>query len=79
MTPSEILELVKELVGPIEPVGETEMDHVRLGNLRKMIAVTNMLLFQIDAVVHYKENYQASMKKAGSTADQFMKEIKENY
>jgi len=74
---SNVYEVTHRLLGMIEPQGETSIDEVRLQNLEDTIQLTLRLLGDIIQVSQYKNRHEASMKKAGETADNFILEIKE--
>jgi hypothetical protein len=69
----DIYEVVKKLIGPIEPVGDTNIDNERLDNLTTMTALANQLIIDIDRIGYSCENnHQYSMKKASEVAKKFM-------
>lgn len=70
-------EVVKKLLGPIEPIGETNTDEKRRQNLVKTIDVVSQLIRDIRDVVGYKTRDEWSMKNMGVMADYFLKELKE--
>ena len=71
----DIHEIVKKLVGPIDPVGETNADDRRFENLKVMTELVGELLTDIDRVIPNKERVEFSMKRAGEHADKFYDEI----
>lgn len=69
-------ELVTQLIGPIEPVGESHTDEKRHQNLERMINLADSLVTDIDRVAHeFKNNHQASMKHSSVLASNFLDEI----
>lgn len=75
-----IYDVVCKLIGCIDPAGATHIDTGRLDNLKKMIYLVEMLLFDINSVARYnKDRQEFSMKEAGTVADKFMKEVIEIY
>ncbi len=70
-------EIIKKLVGPIEPIGETNEDDRRYENLKTMITLVDSLLFDIDMVSIESDRIEYSMKRAGEKAKKFMEDIKE--
>lgn len=74
----DVYEVSKKLIGPVLPVGETHTDERRYENLEKMIELANLLLWDIREVSKNKDRHEASMKKAGTLADEFLNSIKED-
>lgn len=66
------LEIVKRLIGPINPVGETHTDEKRLENLRSFIQLTGELVGEIADVAIQKNRHEHSIKKAAKIADEFL-------
>lgn len=66
-----LYETVMKLIGPVQPVGETNEDARRLENLKNLIALVDTLLGDIDRVIPCKRRVEHSMKIAGKTADEF--------
>lgn len=68
----DVYELATQLIGPIEPVGESHTDEKRHQNLQRMINLTDSLVTDIDRVAHgFKNNHQASMKHSSVMASEF--------
>lgn len=66
-------EVVTKLVGRIKPVGESNEDEKRFENLVLMCELVDRLVTKIDEVAYdNKDRYEASMKKAGLYAQNFM-------
>ena len=66
----DIHEIVVKLIGPINPVGETNEDNRRLENLKEMINLMNQIHTDIDNVVYLnKDCHEFSKKKAAELAD----------
>jgi hypothetical protein len=68
-------EVVKKLIGYINPVGETKEDSERLENLRKMLEVVDRLIFDIEAVARQKNRQEHSIGKAGKLADKYLSDL----
>ena len=64
-------EVVKKLIGDINPVGSTHVDEVRLDNLMDMIALVDRLMSDIAVVAENKDRAEHSMKVAGKHAHRF--------
>lgn len=74
----DVYEVVKKLIGDINPIGETNTDNERFENLKKMTDLVDRLLFDIDIVA--TENIKRpeySMKRAGEFAGKFFKDLDE--
>ena len=67
----ELEDIVRKLVGPIDPVGETHEDERRFTNLQVMCRVVGNLLLDIDEVLQKKTDQRFSVKRAGDYADKF--------
>ena len=72
----DIHEIVKKLIGPVNPVGETNIDNDRFENLKVLTDLADKLLSDIDDVAaKYKNNDQFSMIRASEFADKFQKDL----
>jgi hypothetical protein len=65
-------EIVKKLIGSIQPVGETNTDNERYENLKAMTALIFDLLEEIEKVSELKDRHEFSVKRAGQTANKFL-------
>lgn len=65
-------EVVQKLIGPIKPVGEHHADEKRFENLKAMCELVDKLVTDIDEVIPNKNRIEASMKRAGEYADNFL-------
>ncbi len=70
-------EIIKKLIGPIIPVGETNEDWERLANLDATTDLVDKLVLDIRAAAAAQHNHQASMAKIGKRAQAFLDELKE--
>jgi hypothetical protein len=73
----EIYDVVKKLLGEIEPVGETNTDEKRFENLAATTHLVDKLIFDISQVSHCASRQEYSMSRAGKHAEQFLNDIKE--
>lgn len=65
--------VITKLIGPIEPVGETELDNERFENLKAQCKVVEDLIMRIQFVANTnKGKHEFSMKRAGEYADRFL-------
>lgn len=73
------VEIVRDLIGPINAVDETRADEIRLKNLEELIEVVDRLMFDISQAAHSRNNYQSSVKQIGQKAYNFLKESSEAF
>jgi len=68
-------EIVKKLIGEINPIGETNVDKIRFENLKVMAELVNELIIAIDNVAYNNKNrHEYSIKKAAEFAEKFLSE-----
>lgn len=72
-----IYDVVRKLVGYINPVGETTEDNERFENLRKMTQIVEWLTTDISRIRSNMNCHEYSMKHAGEYADTFLNELAE--
>ena len=71
-----IYEVIKKLIGNINPVGETHTDDERFENLKIMCNITDRLLIDIDDMAYRNSGmHQYSIKRAVTHAIDFYKTI----
>jgi hypothetical protein len=70
-----LYDVVTKLVGPIQPVGETQTDEKRLENLKEMADLVDKLIRDIAEVSSRKDSPEYSVSKAGKYADKFLTEL----
>ena len=70
----DIYEVVTKLIGPIDPVGESHTDGMRLENLAVMTDLIERLLLDVGGVVPNKARIEFSLRRAGEHAAEFMYE-----
>lgn len=67
------IEIIKKLIGPINPVGDSHIDAERFENLKYMCEMVDKLVQEIDNVHYrYKDDNEASIKLMADYADNFM-------
>lgn len=71
----DVHEVVKKLIGPIQPVGSSNVDDKRFENLKAMTELVDKLLKDIDAVIYHKYCVAYTMKRAGKHADEFFTKL----
>ncbi len=72
-----ITDVVRELIGPVTATGEHSVDDRRLKNLKELIELVDDLLGDIHEASRAKSRQEASMKKIGETADEFLQKLRE--
>jgi hypothetical protein len=71
-------EIVEKLTGPIQPIGESNVDHARLENIDKVIELTESLVNDLIKASTNATRYEASMKAIGVRARTALREIMDN-
>jgi len=72
----ELIDIVRKLVGPIQPVGETSSDAARLENMKEVGELVEMLLCDLETAAMNKDRPEASMREIGQKADMYLREFK---
>ena len=72
-----IYDVTFRLLGQIEPQGESNIDEVRLINLKDAIDLAEQLVNDIILVARHKGRHENSMNEAGITADKFIDYLKD--
>jgi len=73
MNSETITEVVKKLVGEIQPYGASDIDNKRFENLKTICEVVNNLVIEIDRVAYEnKDRQEFSMKQMAGYASNFM-------
>lgn len=68
----EIYDVVKKLVGPIDPLGDSSCDDKRLENLKVMIDLIEKLVGDVAYVSRSRDSHEYSVMLAGKTADKLI-------
>ena len=71
----QLVDLLIQLTGEIEPVGETHIDDARFDNLLKLQEVVSMLFDEIAEVRKYYYRPKGSMHRAGKQTRVWLKEM----
>jgi len=72
----EIIDIVRKLTGPIEPVGETHTDDKRFENLKVRLELMLELHKEIDEIaMYYAHRQEFSMARAGKECDKYLKQL----
>jgi len=65
--------VVKEVIGPIDPVGDGPEDEKRFENLKNFCHLVEQLTEDLDTVEHQcKDSHLGSVKKAGKYVEKFL-------
>lgn len=67
-------EVVDKLIGPVDPVAETNEDSKRLENLKEMCDLASHLMRRIYGVANQLNRHEHSVHRAAAYADNWMKE-----
>lgn len=70
-------EVIKKLLGAIEPVGDSSRDKERLKNIKNTIILTEKLIDDIIYSARNKDSYEHSVKEIGNEANAFITRLKE--
>lgn len=79
MNVNTLIEVVHELIGEIEPVGETRADNESFNNLEKAIGLCEQLLEEIEWVSRNDNRPEYSMSRSGKIATQFLRFVAKEY
>ena len=70
-----IEQICRDLVGPIKPIGKTEVDDARYANLREHLQIVDVLLDHVMGLVPYADHPEYSLKRAGKDAREYLNEV----
>lgn len=71
----ELIDIVRKLVGPIQPVGETNADAKRLENIAEVAELVECLLCDIAQAAENADRPEASMRAIGQKAKMYLDEF----
>jgi hypothetical protein len=72
----ELHEIVMKLIGPVQPAGDSRLDESRLANMKTLTSLVEELLAEIEFAVPMANREEASMKKIGLCAREFLDSVK---
>jgi hypothetical protein len=73
-------EMVRKLIGPIHPLGDSSRDDERFENLKQMCALIEALILDVDDVAFdNKDSHEFSVKRAADHAKKFLSEISKEF
>lgn len=68
----DLFRIVMKLIGPVNPVGDTNTDSDRLENLKELLELTDNLLTVIDRLaMQNKDSKECSVRKVGQLCDEW--------
>lgn len=70
-------EIIKKILGEINPVGETNTDNERFENLKNTIFIAKNLIYDIEKVAQEKDYSEYSRSRAGKLAYEFRNNLTE--
>ena len=73
----ELIEVVRKLIGPIQPVGETNADSRRLANLEVLLDILGDLLEDVREAARQSDRSESSVRAIGYKARDFLNELKD--
>lgn len=65
-------EIVKKLIGNVNPAGDSSIDEQRFKNLEELCDLVGILVTEISHVAQNRESYEVSVKKLGQYAYDFL-------
>ena len=68
----EMYDIVKKLIGEVQPIGETNTDNTRYENLEVLTDLTEKLLTDIFSVGDGRFSHEFSLRRAGQYAASFL-------
>jgi fructose-1,6-bisphosphatase/sedoheptulose 1,7-bisphosphatase-like protein len=68
-------DVVKKLIGSVEPYGSADIDRQRLENLKAMCELVGDLVEEIKEAAKAKERHEHSMKEMGLYAYNFLSQL----
>ncbi len=71
-------EIVKRLIGPCHPVGETRADEVRLANIKALASLAHALVDDLRGIATAKDRREHSMRECGKVAEKTIASIRED-
>jgi hypothetical protein len=71
----EVYDVVKKLIGEVQPVGDSSADEFRMRNLKVMTDLVERLLADIVRVALQAGRQESSVRQAGKFAERVLAEI----
>jgi hypothetical protein len=70
-------EIVKKIIGPIKPIGSTEIDNERFENLKATMELADQLVSEIESIVSKAVIHEYSIKRASDCSAEFLFSLKD--
>lgn len=71
-------DVVKKLIGKINPVGESNEDARRLKNLEDMCELAEQIIYDVNCLAFdFRDSHEASIRKSCEVADTFISSLRE--
>jgi len=74
----ELVDIVRKVIGPISPLGESHADEIRLRNVEELLDLMDELMSDIHNIAESDSRHEASMKKLGVLARSWLNEQSED-
>lgn len=72
----ELKDVVRKLIGPVDPVGDSNIDRERLKNLMELTTLVDFLVGDIDLIASENtDRVEHSMKTAGIHCSEFLDDL----
>ena len=68
LSTEQLSDTIMRLIGEVEPVGDTNIDMIRLMNMHRLQELIEALIFEVQHVCIYSNNKEYSMKSIGEDA-----------
>lgn len=74
-----VTEVVKRLIGEIEPIGDSRIDEKRFENLKVWCCVAEDMIAELSKVADFKSKPEHSMSRAGKFSEGALNYYKNEY
>lgn len=71
-------QIMEKLIGPIDPIGETNTDNARLDNLVEFMILTQKMVQKVKEISRNQNRVEYSIKRTGEYAEHCLKHIRED-
>lgn len=74
LSTEQLTDTIMRLIGEVEPVGDTNVDAIRLMNMHRLQKLIEALIFEVQHVCIYSNNKEYSMKSIGEDAVNWLRD-----